>query len=376
MNLPALPSIDTRTLSGPAQKILDANAPPALKTMAARAIAPGLRPGDAATVVFLLSQTSDPSIADLARTTLSSLPLPILNGALSSDLEPLVIAKLAELYAGEAHVVEKLLAMPRIAASTVAEIAGSCDEAITEVIAINEERLLAHPVIIERLYLNKKTRMSTADRIVELAVRHRKELNIPAYAEVAQALMSELIPEPSPEPTPDDLLFRETIELGESLSDDAKKGEVQEVNDEGEEKIRDKFIPLWVKLGTMTIAQKIRAASLGSAAERALLMREPNRVVAEAAIRSPLVQEPEIVAASASRLVSEDVLRIIGHSKEWTRNHQVKVNLVMNPRTPFIIASKLVGHLRDNELRAIAKSKNVKGAIAKLARQQLQRKSS
>lgn len=376
MTLPTLPTIDIQTLPGPARKILEASAPLPLKTMAARAIVPGLRPGDAATLVFLLSEGGDASIAEIARKTLASLPLPILNGALTADLEPRVIEKLAELYAGEGHVVERLLAMPRIAPETVATIAAKCSEAVAELIAVNEERLLAHPEIIERLYLNKKTRMSTADRIVELAVRHQKELRIPAYQEVASALMSELIPEPDPEPTPDDLLFRETIELGASLSEDAEKGEVQEVSDEGEEKIRDKFIPLWVRLGKMTIAQKIRAASLGSAAERALLMREPNRVVAEAAIRSPLVQEPEVVAASGSRLVSEDVLRIIGNSRDWTRNHQVKVNLVMNPRTPFIIASKLVNHLRDNELRAIAKSKNVKAAIAKLARQQLQRKSS
>lgn len=370
------PPIAIQDLPGSAQKILQPGAPQALKTMAARAIVPGLRPGDAVTVAYLLTQDGDTTIAELANKTLASLPLPILNGALVQDLEPAVIERLATIYFEQPPVVEKLLAMPRIHPSTVADIAGRCSEAISEVIAINEERLLANPQIIERLYLNKATRMSTADRVVELAVRNRVELKIPAYAEVAAALMNELIAEPSPEPTPDDVLFQETIQLGEKLSEEAKSGETHEINDEGEEQIKQKFVPLWVKIGQMTIAQKIRAATLGSAAERALLMRESNRVVAEAAIRSPLVQEPEIVSASASRLVSEDVLRVIGHNKEWTRNHQVKFNLVCNPRTPFIIASKLVGHLRENELRTISKSKNVKGAIAKLARQQLQRKSS
>ena len=32
----------------------------------------------------------------------------------------------------------------------------------------NEERLIANPSIIEKLYLNKHTRMSTADRLIEL----------------------------------------------------------------------------------------------------------------------------------------------------------------------------------------------------------------
>lgn len=371
-----IPPIDIRSLPAPAQKILHPSAPAAMKTMAARAIMPGLRPGDAITVAYLLSKDSDPSISELAQETLANLPLPILNGALTAELAPALIAKLAELYLQDASVIEKLLAMPGIHPTTVAEIAGRCNEAIAEVIAINEERLLAHPEIIERLYLNKSTRMSTADRVVELAVRHKRELNIPAYEQVAAALMNELIAEPSSEPTPDDLLFKETIELGEKLGEGEEEGQTHEISDEGEEEIKEKFLPLWVKIGQMTIAQKIRAASLGSAAERSLLMRESNRIVAEAAIRSPLVQEPEIIAASASRVVSEDVLRIIGNSREWTRNHQVKLNLVTNPRTPFIIASKLVGHLRENELRAISRSKNVKGTIARLARQQLQRKSS
>ncbi len=38
---------------------------------------------------------------------------------------------------------------------------------------------------------------------------------------------------------------------------------------------------------------------------------------------------------AASRSVSEDVLRIIATSQEWTRSHQIKLNLVQNPRTPF-----------------------------------------
>jgi len=368
------PAIPLQSLPAPAQKILQPNAPAALKSMAARGIVPGLRPGDAVTVLYLLARDADATVANLARQTLAKLPLPILNGALTADLEPAVIDELAGLYFEQDYVLEKLLAMPRISPETVADIAGRCNETISEIIAVNQERLLAHPRIIERLYMNKATRMSTADRVVELAVRNGKELDIPAYAEVAAALMNELIAEPSEEPTPDDLLFKETIELGEKLSDDATQGGTHETDDEGEEKIKEKFIPLWVKLGQMTIAQKIRAAMLGSASERALLMREHNRVVCEAAIRSPLVQENEVISASASRLVSEDVLRVIGQNKEWTRNHQIKYNLVCNPRTPFIIASKLVGHMRDNELRSIAKSKNVKAAIAKLARQQLQRK--
>ena len=59
--------------------------------------------------------------------------------------------------------------------------------------------------------MNKATRMSTADRVLELAVRNKVELKgIPAYKEAAAAIAQELIAEAIAEPTPDDVLFGET----------------------------------------------------------------------------------------------------------------------------------------------------------------------
>ena len=124
----------------------------------------------------------------------------------------------------------------------------------------------------------------------------------------------------------------------------------------------------------MTNSQKIRKAMIGSASERLLLVRDSNRLVAQAAIKSPSIQENEVVRISASRTVSEDVLRIIAMDKEWTRSHQIKLNLVQNPRTPFAFSAKLVTHLREHELKGLARSKNVTGAIAQAARQQLTRR--
>ena len=105
-----------------------------------------------------------------------------------------------------------------------------------------------------------------------------------------------------------------------------------------------------------------------------MLVRDSNRLVAAAAIKSPMIQENEIVRISASRNVSDDVLRIISLDREWTRSHQIKLNLVSNPRTPFAFSAKLIAHLREHELKALAKSKNVTGAVAKACKQQLSRK--
>jgi hypothetical protein len=87
-----------------------------------------------------------------------------------------------------------------------------------------------------------------------------------------------------------------------------------------------------------------------------------------------MMQESEVARISASRNVSEDVLRVIANNREWTRHHQIKLNLVANPRCPFAFASKLIPHLRDHELKALARSKNVAGSVVSAAKNQLAKK--
>jgi hypothetical protein len=370
------PPIDVATLAPPVRKILDPATPAPMRQMAAKGIAPGLRPGDALTVVALLAESADETLAAAARATLDKLPAPLLNGALAGDLPPGVLAALAPRYAKSPEVAEKILGHAAMPPEAVAEVAAMASEAVSELLATNEQRLLAHPAIIEKLYMNKQTRMSTADRILELAVRNNIELKgIPAYKEAAAAIGQELIAEPSPEPTPDDVLFRETDAAASQLPVDATVEDTHRLDEEtGQEVVEDKFLPLHAQLAQMTVTQRIRRAMLGSVSERLILIRDTNRLVAQAAAKSPSLQENEVVRISASRNVSEDVLRIIALDREWTRSHQIKVNLVANPRTPFAFAAKLLPYLREHELKGLAKSKNVSGAVAQAARQQLDRR--
>jgi hypothetical protein len=113
---------------------------------------------------------------------------------------------------------------------------------------------------------------------------------------------------------------------------------------------------------------------LGNGAARAVLVRDKNRLVAAAVVRSPLIQEPEIVSFSASRSVSEDVLRIIGTNGDFMKSNHIKFNLVANPKTPMSIAMRWLGHLRTEDLRKLSKSRNVAGQIAKLAKQELEKR--
>ncbi|HVU01150.1 MAG TPA: hypothetical protein VHE30_05335 [Polyangiaceae bacterium] len=366
-------SIDLEKLAAPAQRLLGPGAPPPAKMMAASGIVPGLRPGDVVTVIAVLTEDADAKVAQKARETFGKLPPPILTGALGADLEPAVIALLADGYASNPDVVEKLLRMPRIGGDALAILAERADEKIGEIVATNEARLLEHPVVIEKLYLNKRVRMSTADRILELAVRNGLELSIPAFKEAAAAIKNELIPEASPEPTFEDKLAEQADKIG-SLLDQENLEDTHEVNDEGEEAVKEKVLPLYALIAEMGVSQKIRLTTVGTSAALMLLVRDKNRLVQMAAIQSPKLNENDVARISTSRQVSEDVLRHIAQNREWTRSYQVKFNLITNPRTPFTFSSRLISHLRDGDLRNLARSKNVPASIQQAARHQLQRK--
>lgn len=388
----ATPTIDISALPPNAQRILNPAGPPALKGMAAKGLAPGLKPGEALAVICALSLGTDVH-AEVARTTLAALPLPLLNGALATDVQAGVLHLIGPVYASDTKLAEKILRHPSILPETVAAIAALCSEGVSELIATNEERLLAFPKIIERLYLNKNTRMSTADRILELAVRNGVDLpGIPAFEQAKKAIEGELIAEPSPEPNFDDAQFV----VAQAIAKETVIAEGEDTHvvnaDTGKEEASEKTKPLHAVWADLRAPAKIRLLQLGNIkvygddgkqvdelhfdmkAIRMLGVRDANPLVSVSAMKAPGMADSEAVRIAAMRNVCEDVLREIANSREWTRIYQVKLNLVSNPRTPFGHASKFVMHLRDNDLKTVSKSKDVPGAVQTLAKQQLSRK--
>jgi hypothetical protein len=369
--------IDTSLLPPPAQKILSGEAPEKVRLMAARAIVPGLKPGDLVSTLVALCFDADIVIANTALQSLGKLPQAAIDSALQTSLQAAVITKLAQTFRSTPDVVPehfgRLLQQGAVTEEAAVEVARHASEMVGEVIATNETLLLRFPSVIEALYLNKRVRMSTADRILELAVRNRLELKLPAYKEASVAILDELIAEPTDEPSYDDLLFQQADELARA-AELADGDDTHDRDDEGEETLRNEFRPLYARISEMTVTQKIRRAILGTSAERMLLVRETNRLVATAAASSPMLTENEAARIAANRNVIEDVLRIIAQNRSFTRSYQVKLNLVTNPRTPLSFSARMLPHLRDTDLRNIGRSRNVPANIQTLARQQLTRK--
>ena len=368
------PEINLTDLPPLAQKALAPDTPLPLKMMAAKGVLPGARPVDVVTVIVILGQSDVAEVAQTARATLKNLPRPILDGVFGNQLPAPVLSALTENYYEKPEVVEKLLRQSNISAGSLEFLAERATERIGELIATNEQLMLANPVVIEKLYMNKQVRMSTADRLIELAVRNQIELGIPAFKEAAAAIRNELIAEPTPDLTFDDILFKGVDSVAAEISPAVIEEDTHEVDDEGLEYLKEQFVPLYQQIAQMTVTQKIRRAMLGTAAERLLLIRDANRLVSTAVAKSPLLRENEAVLISASRAMSDNVLREIAMNREFTRNYQVKYNLVVNPRTPFSFVARLIPHLREADLKGLVKSKNVTSTVTQAIRQQLDRK--
>ena len=125
------------------------------------------------------------------------------------------------------------------------------------------------------------------------------------------------------------------------------------------------------RIASMTVAQRIGRAMKGSREERAILIRDPNKIVAVAVLSSPKMSESEIESVAKMASISEEVLRIIASNRAWTKRYGVIVALARNPKTPVAISMNLLGRLSERDLRAISTDKNVPEALRITARQKV-----
>lgn len=122
------------------------------------------------------------------------------------------------------------------------------------------------------------------------------------------------------------------------------------------------------RLAKMNVMQRIKVAMRGRREERSILIRDPNRLVSVAVLSSPKVTEAEIESFAKMANVSEEVLRVIGMNRQWTKNYGVIAGLVRNPKTPVAISMNLMQRVNDKDVRMLATDRNVPEPIRLAAR--------
>ena len=125
------------------------------------------------------------------------------------------------------------------------------------------------------------------------------------------------------------------------------------------------------QLARMSFTDRLKSAVKGSREMRAVLIRDPNKMIAAAVLSSPKVTDQEVETFARMANVSEDVLRIIGGNRAWSKNYGVVAGLARNPKTPLALSMNLLNRLNDRDVQMISMDRNVNGALRIAARKKM-----
>jgi hypothetical protein len=112
-------------------------------------------------------------------------------------------------------------------------------------------------------------------------------------------------------------------------------------------------------IASLSIMDRMKLATRGTREQRALLVRDPNRLVAAAVLSSPKLTESEVEQFAKMANVAEDVLRVIGSNRAWTKNYGVVAGLVRNPKTPLAISLTLLQRINARDVKTLAVDRNI-----------------
>jgi len=117
------------------------------------------------------------------------------------------------------------------------------------------------------------------------------------------------------------------------------------------------------ELAAMTFPQRLKAAMKGTREQRAILIRDPNKLICASVLSSPKVSAPEVESFARMQNVSEDVLRIIGSNRAWLKSYGVILALTKNPKTPLAMSMQLMLRLTTKDLAKLSVDRNVPEAL-------------
>jgi hypothetical protein len=167
-------------------------------------------------------------------------------------------------------------------------------------------------------------------------------------------------------PAPEEPLFRADDEFPEIAV--AAAGEACAPGDEA---AADDHNGRPLPVTMLPVIERIKLAVRGTREQRALLIRDTNRLVAAAVLSSPKLTDSEVEGFARMANVSEDVLRAVGTARSWVKSYAVASALVKNPKTPAAISMPLVSRLHERDLKTLSIDRNVPEGLRITARKQL-----
>lgn len=135
--------------------------------------------------------------------------------------------------------------------------------------------------------------------------------------------------------------------------------------------VEDDKLSITQKLAQMGFPERLKAAMKGTREMRAVLVRDPNKMISAAVLSSPKLTEQEVESFVRMGSVSEDVLRIIGANRAWTKNYGVILGLAKNPKTPLAMSLNVLARLNDGDLKQLSTDRNIPEPLRIAARKRV-----
>lgn len=374
------------------KQIVEGAVPRPAQLAAARGILP-LPHQDLLEVLVIFANSNDAELAAGAIETLASQDPHLLVGSIKADSIPAsVLAYYATRKNTAKEVSEAIVAHPKTPAESIARFASeTTDGELLELVSLNQQLLIKAPAIIDAIIANPH-RTSEAERRAaetrrEFFEKERGQQQIAAELRAqGKVAAAEFIEQT--ELSDDDAAFlAQFIEVADSDVNDSWLGleyieELYEETDEQRQAIANKIlsemtadnadmsserVAMLNAIMRMGMKDRVKLAMKGDREARNILIRDPNRIVAQAVVNNPRITEQEIEKIAAMRTIPEEILRQIANSRQWSRSYSVVHNIARNPRAPIANVLTILSRLHLKDLGALSGNKNVSDAVRRQA---------
>jgi hypothetical protein len=330
-------------------------APRRILEFAARGFVP-LSPSELVRAVGSILSQGDPELAALCEETFHSFDAEALLGAArTKETRPEQLDAIAR-RCQETAVLEKVIQHRAVADVTLVWLARRVMPELQDVLITNQARLLSAPAIVESLFenpdLSTDIRRRADEFLEEFFLKKEREEGEPL--EEAEEYEEAAAPAPAA-PAP--------------LAT-APEGTGAQAAAPEEEASKD----VLVRLTALPVSQRIRVAFRGTREERLFLVRDTNRLVSTAVLKSPKTNEADAEAIANMKSVSEDVLRAVAQRREWMKKYSLMSAIVKNPRSPIDVTLPLILRLSPRDQTTLSTDRNIPEAVRVTAKRICQRR--
>jgi hypothetical protein len=311
--------------------------------------------------------TSDPDqeLAEIATKSVRDQPTEVIVEWLGNkELEPIEL-DLVSRARKEEPIWSAVATHPKVSDQTMRVLARHCGPMLQDIIITNQVRIFNCLEILEELRSNPQ-----ATQVVLRRVREFEE----EFIEKA-ALGQE--PEPEATVTPDTTLEDALAALkaiGGKVPGEQEmpypKDEDPAVERAVEEKGAESAFGRIIK---MTVKEKILCALKGNREDRSILINSRNRLVLNAVLSSPKLNDNEVEQYAQLRSVSDEVIRTIARNNKWLQKYSIMIALIFNPKTPVQTTLRLITRLNKRDLNRVVRDRNVPQVVRRRAKEIISR---